>query len=114
MSQNLGVGLLDLPVICEGIELVALLWRAVLVRAVTGIVVFEKRHGAILPGQLVCCIAHHADPVSEAVQSSVVSAVDRFQAELAREIEDAAGSSEMIWARRCWIRRGCPYLATGS
>src|SRR5262245_11591327 len=105
MTQNLSVSLLDLPVIRERIDLVALLWRTVLIRAVTGIVVFEKCHGAILPGQPICCVAHHADSVSEAVQSRVVSAVDRFQAELAREIEDAARCSEMICARRCWIRR---------
>jgi len=44
-------------------------------------VIFEEGHVAVLPGQSVASIPDQADAVAEAVESHVVSGVDRLQAD---------------------------------
>src|ERR1700731_4253657 len=108
MRHDLSISLLHLPIVGERIELVSLLRRPVLIGAVTGVVVFEERDRTILPWHSIRCVAHHTDAIAEPIQRRIISAIDRLQAELAGEIEDAARCSEMVGTGRSRVSRGLP------
>src|ERR671918_78973 len=90
MSEDLRIALLDLPVVGEAVPLVVLLRRAILVRAVPGIVVLEEGHRLVLPGMRVGVVADHADTGTKSVPSGVVALVVP-QREQGGEVEHAAG-----------------------
>jgi hypothetical protein len=77
-------------------KLVALLWGAIVVGAVTSVVVFDEGDGSLLPGEAVGGVADHADAVAEAVQGCVVAARDGFEAELGGEIEDVTCGAQVV------------------
>src|SRR5918996_5604858 len=93
MREDLGVGLLDFPVVGEIVRLVVLLRRAILVRAVAGIVVLEKGDRLVLPGLAVGVVADHPDAGPESIPGPEVALVV-LQGEECGEIEDAAGGFE--------------------
>src|SRR5207245_3605130 len=64
MGQDMRIGLFDLPVICEHVELMTLLRRAILVRPVAQVVVLHERYSTILPRKVVSRIADHADTIA--------------------------------------------------
>src|SRR5437899_434119 len=74
----------------------ALLGRAVIVRAISRVMVFEESHSAVFPRQAIGGIADHPNSVAKSVQSCVVSGINRLQAELASEIKYAAGGFHVI------------------
>ena len=58
MRKDVGIALLNLPVVAKTIIVMIFLRRAVFFGAIAGIMVFQKCYCAILPGIIVGCVAN--------------------------------------------------------
>src|SRR5205823_5061854 len=92
---DIGVRLLDFPVVLETIELVSLLRSAVLVGAVAGVVVLQERDGPLLPRDPVRAVPHDPQASAKAIPGRVLSLVV-LQGELSGEDEYATRRPQVI------------------